>query len=88
MISYEEALGMAINTAAAVRKQVVSVPLLEAVGFVLAKDIVSDTDMPPFNRAVVDGYAVRAEDIANTPAGLELVGTARAGEMSNLKVGP
>jgi molybdopterin molybdotransferase len=88
MITYDEALGMAINTAAAVRKQAVPVPLLEAVGFVLARDIVSDTDMPPFNRAVVDGYAVRAGDIANTPAELELVGTIHAGEVSKITVGP
>ena len=88
MITYDEALGIAINTAATVRKQAVSVPVIEAVGFVLAKDVVSDTDMPPFNRAVVDGYAVRAEDVANTPAELDVVGAVEAGEVSPLRVGP
>jgi molybdopterin molybdotransferase len=88
MITYDEALNIAINTAAAVRKQAVSVPVIEAAGYVLAKDVVSDMDMPPFNRAVVEGYAVRAEDITNTPAELEMIGTVEAGEVSALRVGP
>lgn len=88
MITYDEALDTAISAAASIRKQAVSVPLIDAVGFVLAKDIVSDTDMPPFNRAVADGYAVRADDIANSPAELELTGTVRAGAVSAMAVGP
>jgi len=88
MITYDEALSIAINTASAVRKQAASVPLVEAVGFVLAKDVVADTDMPPFNRATVEGYAVRAEDIANTPAELAIIGAVDAGKVSSLRVGP
>jgi molybdenum cofactor synthesis domain-containing protein len=38
------------------------VPLAEANGRVLARDIVSSADVPPFSRAGMDGYAVRAED--------------------------
>ena len=38
------------------------VMLFEARGRVLAQDVVSDADVPPFARASMDGYAVRAED--------------------------
>jgi molybdopterin molybdotransferase len=32
-------------------------------GLVLAEDIVSDLDMPPYDKAMMDGYAVRAADV-------------------------
>ena len=41
------------------------VPLEEAVGRVLAEDVASDVDMPPFDRSAMDGYAVRAADVAH-----------------------
>ncbi len=51
----------------------------EALGRVLAEDIIADTDLPPFNRAQMDGYAVRASDTSNPPARLRVVGEAAAG---------
>src|ERR671932_281263 len=33
-----------------------------ALGLVLAEDVVSDLDMPPYDKALMDGYAVRAAD--------------------------
>jgi molybdenum cofactor synthesis domain-containing protein len=38
------------------------VPLADANGRVVARDVVSPADVPPFARAAMDGYAVRAED--------------------------
>src|SRR5688500_11301896 len=38
------------------------VPLHEAGGRVIASDVISNADVPPFSRAGMDGYAVRAED--------------------------
>jgi len=38
--------------------------LQQANGRVLARDVTSDADVPPFSRAAMDGYAVRAEDTA------------------------
>ena len=40
------------------------VPLADANGRVLAEDLVAGADVPPFARAAMDGYAVRAEDTA------------------------
>jgi molybdenum cofactor synthesis domain-containing protein len=56
-----------------------SVPTKNAVGRVLAENIVADTDMPPFDRSQMDGFAIRAEDVANVPADLRLVGESAAG---------
>ena len=63
-------------------------PLDDALGRVLAEDVVSDTDLPPFDRAAMDGYALRAADVAGAPAALEVVGEVRAGQWPDLTVGP
>src|SRR4249919_2377320 len=42
-------------------------PLADALGCALAEDIVAPIDVPPFDRANVDGFAVRSADLA--PAG-------------------
>jgi len=54
-------------------------PLLESQGRVLAKPVTADRDYPPFNRAMRDGYAVRAADLAQVPATLEVVAEIKAG---------
>jgi len=59
--------------------EVESVALGDAMGRVLAEDIVADSDLPPFDRAQMDGYAVRAADTARTPARLRIVGESAAG---------
>jgi molybdopterin molybdotransferase len=53
--------------------------LLDAVGRVLAEPIHADRDIPPFPRATRDGYALRAADVENVPAQLEVVGEIKAG---------
>jgi molybdopterin molybdotransferase len=55
------------------------VELTEALGRVLAEEVVADTDLPPFDRAQMDGFAVRAADTISTPARLRVVGEAAAG---------
>jgi len=56
-----------------------SVALSDALGRILAENIVADSDLPPFDRAQMDGYAIRAADIANAPARLRIVGESAAG---------
>jgi molybdopterin molybdotransferase len=41
-----------------------STPLIDALGLVLAEAIVADIDLPPFDKALMDGYAVRSADVA------------------------
>jgi molybdenum cofactor synthesis domain-containing protein len=67
-----------------IRTQTTALPtestvLLDALGRVLAEDISADSDLPPFDRSQMDGYAVRAEDIQDLPARLRIVGESAAG---------
>src|SRR5512138_1584835 len=55
------------------------IALPETANRILAEDIIADTDLPPFDRAQMDGYAVRAADVANAPAELKIVGESAAG---------
>lgn len=56
------------------------VPLEDALGRVLAKDVLTDRDYPPFNRSAMDGFALRAEEI-KPGAKLKVVGDLLAGEV-------
>src|SRR5438045_65123 len=56
-----------------------SAALSKSLGRILAEDIIADTDLPPFDRAQMDGYAVRADDVTSTPARLRIVGESAAG---------
>ncbi len=53
--------------------------LADVVGRVLAEDVVSGEDVPPFANTAVDGYAVRAADLAAAPVELDVVGEVAAG---------
>src|SRR5258708_29601987 len=55
------------------------VPLLEALGRVLAAPVLADRDFPPFPRATRAGYALRAADLKTTPATLRVSGQVKAG---------
>ncbi len=55
------------------------VDLLEGAGQVLAEPIIADRNFPPFARSMRDGYAVRAADLSQLPATLEVVGEIKAG---------
>jgi molybdopterin molybdotransferase len=59
------------------------VPLAEAYDRVLAEDVLSPVDLPPWNNASMDGYAVRADDVRgasrSAPVTLAVIGTIAAG---------
>ena len=42
-----------------------TVELPESLGRVLAESVASDRDYPPFDRTIMDGYAVRSADLAS-----------------------
>lgn len=68
------------------------VPLSGAYGRILAEDIESPMDSPPFDRSAVDGYAVRAEDTfparEYSPVELRVADEIVAGEESRVVVDP
>jgi molybdenum cofactor synthesis domain-containing protein len=78
MIPVEEAIKIVLEKAAPLPAE--DVPLADALGRVLAEDVAADSDLPPFDRAQMDGYAVRSEDLGETPARLRVVGESAAGK--------
>src|ERR687896_515873 len=77
MIPVAEAIRLVIERTAPLATE--RVALDEALGRVLAEDVLADSDLPPFDRAQMDGYAVRSEDLREAPARLRVVGEAAAG---------
>ncbi len=71
---------------------------IEKVGFkdslnrILAKDIMAPINLPPFNRSTVDGFAVRANDIAGAnqslPVYLDIIGEVLMGKSTDLELRP
>src|SRR5215211_5866117 len=78
LISVREAIDVIDRTE--VRPRIVRVPLVDAGGMRLARDVVADRDYPPFAKSLMDGYAVRAADVTGgATKSLRIVGEAAAG---------
>ncbi|MFT5831058.1 MAG: molybdopterin molybdotransferase, partial [Bacteroidia bacterium] len=65
-----------------------AVPIKEAAGRILSEEVVSDVDLPPFEKSMMDGYAVRSEDTGDGAWSLRKLGESRAGEAFGGAVGP
>lgn len=74
MIPFEEAYRIVMESARQVDSE--QVRLTESLHRVLAEDVASDMDMPPFNKSAMDGYACRREDL---PGPLRVVEIIQAG---------
>lgn len=67
----------------------VSIDLLDALGKVIAQDILAPMHQPPFDRSPLDGYAVRGEDTeGQMPVTLKVVGHVYAGSVYKGSVNP
>lgn len=86
VLSVEEALERILATVRVLESE--RVPLLEALGRVLAEEVTADRDIPPLPNSAMDGYAVRAADVAQVPARLRVIAEAPAGHLCPMEVGP
>ncbi len=77
--TYDQALRSVLATLPPPSAALLQQPLDEALGSELAEPIRADRDLPPFNRAAMDGYAVRSGDLGEEGGSLEVVGTIAAG---------
>ena len=92
MIAFDEAIAITGNH---IRHTGIEyVPFMEAPGRVLAEDITSDIDMPPFNKTAVDGYACRKADMGRElrineviPAGVPASKRVEEGECVKIMTG-
>lgn len=90
LISIEEARARVLAEAVPLPPETVA--LSDALGSVLAEDIIATHDVPPFDNSGMDGYAVRAADIVEaspaSPARLPIVDTIAAGHVAQAQLGP
>ena len=82
MITFDEAFEIVMKSAFETATETISFVVSD--GRILAEDVLSDIDMPPFNRSAVDGYACRRSDIASD---LEVVEVIPAGKVPLKSVG-
>lgn len=80
-----DALALILKDAAVTDTETVG--LLEAPGRVLAVPLAATLTQPPFDASAMDGYAVRATDVAHIPARLKVIGEAAAGHGFSGSVG-
>jgi molybdopterin molybdotransferase len=86
MIPVDEALGRIFeNLPPPVTEKIDS---LAAYGRVLAESLAAASEIPPFSKSAVDGYAVRSADMSTVPAELRCVGESRAGAGSRSTLEP
>ncbi|MEV0312320.1 molybdotransferase-like divisome protein Glp [Nonomuraea fuscirosea] len=62
--------------------------LEQTLGTTLAEDVTSPVPLPPFDNSAMDGYAVRAEDLAELPVTLPVIDDVAAGSVELRAVGP
>ncbi|MCL6472296.1 MAG: molybdopterin molybdotransferase MoeA [Firmicutes bacterium] len=89
MISVDEAREIILSKID--RLSTEEVPILDSLGRVLDEDIISESNIPPFDNSSMDGYAVRSEDTAGAwPAGpveLKVLGNLAAGYVPESSIG-
>jgi molybdopterin molybdotransferase len=90
LISVEEALAEILSRVHPLESE--RIPILQALGRVLAEEIVSDIEIPPFDNSAMDGYAVQSADIAGataeSPVRLAVLGSVAAGYVAGMRVQP
>jgi len=86
MLSVEEALARVLAGLGPVETEIV--PLQDGHNRVLGEDVAARITQPPFDASAMDGYAVRAGDLAEIPCDLKVIGDAAAGHPFEGDVGP
>ena len=77
LMKVEDALAQLLNSVELAGTE--QIPLQDALGRTLAQVLASNRDQPPFDASAMDGYAVKAADLATIPARLQVVGEVPAG---------
>ena len=88
MLSVEEALERILSFFHVLEPE--EKPILDALGQVLAEDVVAGFDVPPLDNSAMDGYAVQASSVKDaskdSPVVLRVVGSVAAGELPRVEV--
>ncbi|GAI98070.1 unnamed protein product, partial [marine sediment metagenome] len=84
-LKFEKAYEIVIGSACRLGVERVAISDNSALNRVLAEAVVSDIDMPPFNKSAMDGFACRRADLANE---LAITETIPAGSLPTKAIGP
>ena len=91
LMPLQEARLLAMECMGAMRRRTETVGLREAMGRIIAADVVSREDIPPFNRSTMDGFALRSCDTkdvsAENPAVFDVIGEVFMGRPTGITVG-
>lgn len=79
MLSIDEALQAVLQNVKPLAPR--AVPLADALGCKLAEDVASDVDSPPHDKSIVDGYAIRFDDLVQGKAALRVIEEVTAGDV-------
>ena len=77
MLTVDEAISIVLERVGSLGSETVA--LEDAEGRILSEPVVADIALPPFDRARMDGYALRASDVERAPATLRVIGEIAAG---------
>ena len=80
LITFEEAYSIVINSAFETGTETIA--FTSALDRILIADIISDMDMPPFNKATVDGFACRRADLGTELGLIEIIPAGNQPKMS------
>ncbi|CAN5392622.1 molybdopterin molybdotransferase MoeA [soil metagenome] len=81
------AQAIAIIDSVPVSPRTLTQPLLKSFGLHLAQHVTSDRDYPPFDKSLMDGFAIRAADATGEPFTLRIVGEIAAGRKADRALG-
>ncbi|MGB7728330.1 MAG: gephyrin-like molybdotransferase Glp [Candidatus Acidiferrum sp.] len=89
MLSFEDARQLVITQTKthATARPTLNLPVSDALGYILAQEVRSDREYPPFDRSTRDGYAVRANE-ATPGASLRCAGEIKAGDTVSEPLAP
>lgn len=86
LITVEEALSIVLQTGEALPPE--TTPLAtSALGLILAENVTSDLDMPPYDKSLMDGYAIRVGDLQEGQGTLEVIEEVTAGKQPKSPIG-
>lgn len=86
MLTVEQAAAAVLAQVPAPRETTVEIDV--SLGHVLAETVTADVAMPPWDKSAMDGYAVRAADVARAPCELEVLEEIPAGKAPTRAIGP
>ncbi|MDU2064983.1 MAG: molybdopterin molybdotransferase MoeA [Sporomusaceae bacterium] len=91
-VALEEALKVILQSLAHLEPEVEEVALATVLGRIAAVDMVAKEDLPPFDRAAIDGFAIHSSDVKDAsleqPVSLRISGAVRMGEAAGFVLQP